>query len=160
MQIREFIETDIDAVQQLIYHTIDISYRPVYPPRAIEFFKEFHSDAGIMERYRSGKIFVVEQDGDIIGTGSFVNGEILGVFINPGFQGKGYGKTLMLALERTAVFGGCSEVTLSVSLPSKGFYEGLGYNIIKECSIDVGKGEYLNYWSAKKSIAVPRMPDK
>ena len=152
MQIREFRETDIGAVQQLIYHTIDISYRPVYPPRAVEFFKEFHSHYEIMHRYRKGKIFVVEQDGDIIGTGSFVNCEISGVFINPDFQGRGYGKALMLSLEKSGIFAGCAEVTLSVSLPSKGFYEDLGYNIMKECSIDVGKGEYLNYWIAKKSV--------
>jgi ribosomal protein S18 acetylase RimI-like enzyme len=105
-----------------------------------------------MERYRSGMIFVVEEDADIIGTGSFVNGEILGVFINPDLQGKGYGKSLMLILEKTAAFAGFSEVTLAVSLPSKGFYEGLGYNIMEECSIDVGNGEYLTYWSARKSV--------
>ena len=40
----------------------------VYPPRAVRFFKEFHSEAKILERHRQGAILVVEQEGTIIAT--------------------------------------------------------------------------------------------
>ena len=152
ISIREFHETDTKAVQQIIYRTIDTSYSPLYPPRAIEFFKEFHSHSKIMERHQNGKIFVVEKEGHIIGTGSFVNGEILGVFVNPSFQQQGYGKVLMRQLEKEAELNGYSEVSLSISLPSRKFYEDLDYTNIEECSIDVGNGESLDYWEAKKFL--------
>jgi hypothetical protein len=45
----EFRTSDLKAVLRLIYHTIDVSYSPVYPVRAIQFFKDFHSEAKIIE---------------------------------------------------------------------------------------------------------------
>ena len=46
----------------------------------------------------------------------------------------------------------CTPLGISVSLPSRGFYERLGYVILEECSIDVGEGEKLDYWQAKKKL--------
>jgi len=51
---------------------------------------------------------------------------------------------------------GCEEVELSVSLSSMGFYIGLGYRVIEECSIDVGEDERLRFWKAKKSLRPER----
>ena len=84
--IREFRKSDVIHVWQLIHHTIDICYSGVYPPRAVQFFKEFNSDAKILERYQEGKILVVEQNGNIIATGAIVDGDIFGVFVHPEFQ--------------------------------------------------------------------------
>ena len=43
------------------------------------------------------------------------------------FQKRGLGKALMIELEKRARAGGLLEAELSVSLPSRGFYEKLGY---------------------------------
>jgi GNAT superfamily N-acetyltransferase len=150
--IRQFRESDAGAVRELIHHTIDVSYSPVYPPRAVRFFKDFHSEAKIIERHRKGEILVVEKDGKVIATGSIVDVDILGVFVDPEFQHQGYGKSLMQELEKKAVVNGISEVALGVSLPSRRFYEILGYEIIEERAIDVGEGQRLDYWEAKKTL--------
>lgn len=34
-EIRAFRDADIGALRRLIFETIDVSYAPVYPPRAI-----------------------------------------------------------------------------------------------------------------------------
>jgi len=47
---------------------------------------------------------------------------------------------------------GFSEVTLSVSLPSRKFYENLEYEVLAECSLDVGEGHHLDYWPARKIL--------
>jgi N-acetylglutamate synthase-like GNAT family acetyltransferase len=150
--IRQFRASEAGAVCELVHHTIDVSYSPVYPPRAVQFFKDFHSEAKIIERHQKGEILVVEKDGKVIGTGSVVGADILGVFIHPASQHKGYGKSLMQALEDTAVANGISEVVISVSLPSRRFYERLGYEIIENRTIDVGGAQKLDYWEAKKSL--------
>jgi GNAT superfamily N-acetyltransferase len=95
---------------------------------------------------------VAENNGEIIGTGSLVDKDIFGVFVKPGFQLKGHGQSLMQALEKKATTNGISEIVLSVSLPSRTFYESLGYEIIKDCTIDVGEGQRLDYWKAKKTL--------
>jgi hypothetical protein len=47
-------------------------------------------------------------------------------------------------------------VSLSVSLPSRRFYEALGYEIVEERSIDVGEGQRLDFWQAHKALALAR----
>ena len=150
--IRQFRESDVEAVRELIHYTINVSYSPVYPPRAVQFFKDFHSEAKIIERHQKGEILVVEKEGKIIGTGSIVGADILGVFVNPDFQHQGYGKSLMQELEKKALVNGLSGVALGVSLPSRRFYESLGYEIIRDRTIDVGEGQRLDYWDAKKTL--------
>jgi ribosomal protein S18 acetylase RimI-like enzyme len=149
---REFRASDLETVIKLIHHTIDVSYSPVYPTRAIQFFKDFHSEAKIIERYQNGEILILERDGEVIGTGSLVGADILGIFVHPRFQHQGYGKAIMKELEKRAVVNAVDEVTLSMSLPSKRFYGSLGYKIIKSRSIDVGEGQQLDYWEAKKKL--------
>ena len=150
--IREFRESDLVSVRRLIHQTIDVCYSGVYPPRAVQFFKDFHSEEKIMERHREGKILVVEQDGNVIATGTIVGSDIFGVFVQPEFHRRGHGEALMRELENKAKAGGCTESELSVSLPARGFYERLGYEMLEECSIDVGEGQRLDFWKARKPL--------
>ena len=151
-RIREFLEADLVPVHRLIHRTIDSCYTEVYPPRAVQFFKKFHSEEEILARSQNGKILVIEQDGKLIATGTLVGGDIFGVFVLPEFQHYGCGRALMGELENRAKAKGCPELELSVSLPSRGFYEGLGYQMMEQDSIDVGEGQRLNFWKARKSL--------
>jgi hypothetical protein len=47
---------------------------------------------------------------------------------------------------------GHQEAVLSVSLPSRAFYERLGYQIIEGRSIEVGEGQHLDFWKARKML--------
>ena len=152
-EIRAFREADIGALRRLIFETIDVSYAPVYPPRALAFFKTFHGEPGLRARGRAGTILVIEDDGELVATGSLVGNEILAVFVRPGLQGSGHGKALMHALEEKARTDGKTACTLSISLPSLKFYQGLGYEVTEERSRDLGDGQRLDFWKAKKSLA-------
>lgn len=151
-RIRDFQLPDVVPVQRLIYQTIDACYSGVYPPRAVQFFKEFHSEEKIIERSQKGQIVVLEQGGKVIGTGTIVGSEIFGVFVAPEFQHRGHGATLLRELETKARTNGCKEAELSVSLPSRDFYESLGYDILEEASIEVGAGERVDFWKASKRL--------
>jgi len=150
--IREFREDDVEKITQLIHRTIDVCYTNVYPSRAVEFFKRFHSRDGILERSRKGATLVAERNGRVIGTGAIVDNEIYGVFVEPKIQGHGHGGAIMRALETRAIAKGHIEVILSVSLPSRKFYESLGYEILQEAYRDVGEGQRLDFWKAKKAL--------
>lgn len=150
--IREFHENGVESVVQLIHRTIDVCYTGVYPPRAVAFFKNFHSRDGILGRSKKGTILIAEQTGIVMGTGAVVENEIYGVFVEPRMQGRGHGRTIMHELENRAIAKGHREVALSVSLPSRKFYEGLGYEILQEAHRDVGEGQRLDFWKARKSL--------
>jgi len=150
--IRPFRDADLVSLCHLIHKTIEVCYSGVYPERAVEFFKDYHSENRILERSRKGEILVIDRHGDLIGTGALVGTEILGVFIQPEIQGHGFGKTIMNELEKRAGAEGISEISLSVSLPSRRFYEALGYELLEEQFLDMGEGQRLFYWPARKTI--------
>jgi GNAT superfamily N-acetyltransferase len=152
LRFRAFDVADLTAVQGLIHETIDRRYSGVYPPRAVQFFKEFHSRDNILERHKAGAVLVVEHDQDIVATGATVAGEITGVFVHPQFQGRGIGGQVMDRLEELARSDGRTVVTLAISLPSRGFYEARRYRVVEDRSIDVGGGESLDYWEAEKRL--------
>jgi len=137
----------------MICDTIDASYSGVYPVRAVEYFKEYHSKDKILERSQAGIIVIIEKAGSIVATGSLVGNEILGVFVRTESQGLGYGKRIMSELESRAKAQGLPEIILNVSLLSRRFYEKLEYEILPECSYDVGEGQYLNYWPGRKTLS-------
>ncbi len=152
--IREFNATDLLPLHRMICETIDASYPVIYPPRAVMFFKEHHSIREITKRSSAGKILLLisEQDGSILATGSIIGSEIAGVFVSHAHQRQGYGKAIMARLEQMAKYNGISKLTLSISLPSKQFYERLGYKVLAERVIDVGGGERLKYWPGEKEL--------
>ena len=67
-------------------------------------------------------------------------------------DGRGYGKTIVQALEAHARGRGLSETWLSITLPSRGFYEGMGYEVYEDAHADIGEGEQFDYWNARKQL--------
>jgi GNAT superfamily N-acetyltransferase len=150
--VRQVRRSELNTVRDLILRTIEYSYSAVYPPKAVQAFREYHSRKNILQRYRAGGVLVVDKDERIIGTGSLMGSEILGVFILPEFQNQGHGKCLLHALEQKALAAGIAEVELSISLPSRKFYESLGYEVIADRTFDVGDSQGLDYWQARKVL--------
>lgn len=157
-RIREFEIRDKELLQRLISATIDNTFLHFYPMQAINFFKALYSGERLLERSKNGKVVVLEKKGLIVGAGFILANEIRGVFVNPAFQHQGYGRKLMLELEQIAASNNYRKVSLPLALPSKGFYEGLGYQIIKECSIEVKNGKHLHYWTATKELGEQESP--
>ncbi len=151
-ELRPLRQSDVAAVHRLINQTIDSCYPGVYPPRAVAFFRKFHTEDRISQRLCDGVVVVIVRDREFLATGALVDGDIFGVFVHPGFQRRGYGRTIMHALEGQALQIGHDEVVLSVSLPSRAFYEGLGYEVIEDCFMDVGEGQRLDFWKARKRL--------
>jgi N-acetylglutamate synthase-like GNAT family acetyltransferase len=152
VSIRRFREPNLCQLLRMINETIEISYAEVYPPRAVQFLKDYHSEKKIADRSKTGTTLVVEEDGELVATGSLVDGQILAVFVHPSLQRGGRGRAVMKALENEARASGVTGIGLSISLPSKRFYERLGYKLVEEKSIDVGEGQRLDFWKAVKQL--------
>ena len=149
---RAFEPSDLEAVRRLIHATIEASYTGVYPPRAVQFFKDHHTADRILERYAQGSVVVVWREGELVGTGAIRVDHIMAVFVHPGHQRHGIGTAVMDALEGAACAAGHHRVHLDVSLPSRLFHESLGYAPMESRFIDVGDDERLDYWTAEKSL--------
>ena len=152
MTLRRFSDADLVEVRELIHRTIGVCYPAVYPQRAVDYFRRFHADDAILARATDGLVVVIEEAAAIVATGAVVRGEVTGVFVAPERQGSGLGSAVMDELEAQARAGGNGVARLSVSLPSRAFYERRGYRMVERRSLDVGEGERLDYWEAVKEI--------
>ena len=150
IRIRKFASSDLRAVKKLIRHTINICYSPVYPKEVIKFFFDYHSNGNILKDAKEGYTIVLRRNNRIIGTGTVVGNHILRVFVHPKFQNRDLGKLIMRKLEAKAVSNKIKAVKLDASLPSKKFYDSLGYTS-KKAFLKVENGKKLNYYKMKKS---------
>ncbi len=151
--LRDFREEDLDEVRRLVVLTIDAKYPAVYPPRAVDYFKQFHSEDRIMNDAEQGLTVVLELDGRIVATGTVVGNNIRRVFVLPEYQGRGLGKQVMTRLERHALAEGVESVELDVSLVSKRFYDRLGYRLAKRDYVPLEDGQRLDYYLMTKYLA-------
>jgi len=152
VSLRRIDPREVPVVGELIRDTMRASYPVVYPPRAVEFFLHYQSDDSIARRTESGIVIVAERDGEIVATGSLIGSEITGVFVRVDLQRKKLGSLVMDRLEACAAESGQDHVELSVSLPSRRFYEERGYRITGPARIDVGQGQVLEYWEGDKPL--------
>lgn len=150
--IRKFKSADLDTVRGLIQNTIDVCYSDVYSKEAIRFFKDWHCDENVLKDAKEGYMIVLERDSRIIGTGTIVGDEIKRLFVEPPFQKNGFGKTLMQKLEGKALSAGIGVVKLDASLPSKKFYDSLGYTTLEETFLEIENGKKLDYYKMEKAL--------
>jgi len=142
----------MSVIKSLMHHTIDVCYSDVYSNEAVIFFKEWHCDENVLKDAREGYMIVLEKNGRIIGTGTIVGNEIKRVFLGSAFQKNGSGKVVMEKLEKKALSAGVGVVKLDASLPSKKFYDSLGYKTVAETFLKVKNSKRLDYYKMTKSL--------
>ena len=152
MKIREFEKNDLAAVKDLVDKTIDVCYAGIYCAEAVQFFKDWHHSDKILKNVKEGYTIILEQDGRIVGTGTVVGNEIARVFVEPASQKCSFGKLIMQKLEEKALSRGVNIVKLDASLPSKKFYDLLGYVTLDETFLEVENNKELHYYKMEKSL--------
>jgi GNAT superfamily N-acetyltransferase len=152
--MREFDEKDLSSLCGLIRDTIDVSYHGVYPPQAIDFFKEYHSEENILNDAAAGYTLVAECGGQIVGTGTLLGTNVCRVFTSPQHQRQGIGKAIAQKLEKKAQRSQSTAIELDASLVSRRFWESLGFTVSGEYFVPVGDGQKLYYYQMVKYLQV------
>jgi len=153
-RIREFRTADVLALKSLIHRTIAACYPGHYCLEAVRFFLDYHDEQAILRDAREGCTIILDQAGRIVGTGSLVAGEIKRVFVDPGAQKQGCGRLIMKSLEEKAASLGVTRVRLDASLPSKAFYDRLGYATVEETFLEVANSRRLDFFKMDKTFCV------
>jgi N-acetylglutamate synthase-like GNAT family acetyltransferase len=152
IRIKRFSRSDLPVVKELIDNTIDICYPADYPKEAVKFFKEYHCDKNILKGAAKGWTIVLEKNNRVIGTGTIIDDHIMRVFVNPKFQKHGLGELIMNKLEDKAISSGVNKIKLDASLPSKKFYDALGYATSEATDLEVDNGKKLHYYKMNKVL--------
>jgi GNAT superfamily N-acetyltransferase len=151
--IREFQETDLPPLKSLIQRSITACYPGYYGPEAVRFFLDHHSEQAIRQDARAGRTLVLERAGRVLGAGTLLGDEIKRLFVDPTFQRQGMGRLLVEKLEEAAVTASIAIVELDASLPSRAFYDRLGYATVEKASRPVEGGQRLSYFRMQKVLA-------
>jgi GNAT superfamily N-acetyltransferase len=152
IKLRKFKKADLADVKNLIYKTIDTCYSGIYCAEAVRFFKNWHCDEKILKNAKEGYTIVLEKNSRIVGTGTLIGDEIVRVFVDFTFQKRGFGKLIMRELEQKAVSAGVDVVKLDASLPSKEFYQSLGYIVLEETFLELENNKRLDYYKMEKTL--------
>lgn len=152
MKYIKAIKRDIDAVWELVHETIKTVYPKYYPAEVVDFFCEHHCKENIARDVNDGKVGLLVVDKTIVGTGCYRDNHITRVYVNPQYQGKGYGSFIMQCLE-AEIAENYDSVELDASLPASALYEKRGYKTIKHEKWKVENGVVLVYEIMEKALA-------
>jgi len=152
IKIRKFKKQDLAEVKSLVDETIDTCYSDFYCAEALRFFKQWHNNEKILSQAKEGYTIVLERNNQVIGTGTIVGNEAVRVFISPEFQKHGFGKLIMYKLEERAISKGITAIKLDASIPSRSFYDSLGYVTLEETFLEVENDKRLGYHKMQKTI--------
>lgn len=150
--IRVAGEEDLDGIYRLVHETIKESYTPYYTEGEIAYFDVYHSRDRIFEDISEGHVIVGIRDDQVIATGSLRGSNIRRVFVKPGLQGDGLGKSVMKGLENEAAKIGLDFVDLHSSLPAKKFYDSLEYKTLDHLSSQQAKWLEPAYFRMAKML--------
>lgn len=127
MVIRSCQETELQKAYELIQVVIEAVYTRYYHKEAVDFFKAYYSLEALESAFEEESLYVVDNQGEVIGIGAVKLNEIRRVFIDIRYQGQGYGKDMVQFLEDLIDKNGYSEVILDGSLSGIEFYKKMGY---------------------------------
>ncbi len=150
--IREFQRADLPALKALVHKTITTCYPAHYCVEAVRFFIDYHNEEAILHDAQEGCTIVLDKAGRILGTGTLVDDEIKRVFVDPTVQQQGFGRRIMRQLEEAAARQGIGNVKLDASLPSRAFYDRLGYVTIEPAFRPVENGRRLDFFKMQKTL--------
>lgn len=142
---------ELQAVYNVVQESINIVYPKFYPAEVVNFFSNHHSIDAIKGDIENGYVSVLKIDGEIVGTGCYVDNHITRVYVAPEHQKKGYGTYIMKSIE-AQVIEKYDKVYLDASLPAARLYEKLGYVTIKHEQYPVENGVILAYEVMEKKL--------
>lgn len=135
MKIRKFQPNDSIKASNTIKKAID--HMVCYPKYIREDLKTRYNSKGLKDFAKRWKLYVIEDDGKILGTGALDKNIVYCVYINPSMHRKGLGTKMMDYLEKvTRKNYGYIETHASPN--AYPFYKKLGYKKIKNKNNEKG----------------------
>ena len=129
--IRRFQMGDETILSPMIRRTLrEVNYTS--PKSELDYLIPHYSPETMVELARTGHTYVLEEDGQIIGSGTVLpdgetEAEIVAAFLAPESIGKGYGRKLFETLEADELAVRARRIWLTSSDMALDFYEHMGW---------------------------------
>ena len=164
LSIRPADLDDINTIGFLAQQIWPDAYREILSPEQLRYMlKLFYSPKSLRKQMvgEHHRFLILEQADEPIGFASWSTTDTPGtyklhkIYVLPGRQGKGLGRTLLQFIFETIRPEGATRLRLNVNRHNKArqFYERVGFAVVGEEDIDIGHGYYMNDFIME--IAVP-----
>jgi len=134
LKIELIKENEIKDVENVIARAARQTMAVFYPDCSVEYVIESLSGQNLIDRISWTHFYVAKLDEKVIGCGaigSFWGSEtessLFNIFIDPDYQGKGYGKQLVRVLENDEYGKRAKRIEIPASITGIPFYRRLGY---------------------------------
>jgi GNAT superfamily N-acetyltransferase len=138
--VRRYTRADVAACCETINSALDEMAGLNEPARALVRAKNVAGVQG--PALEAAYTLVFERDGRGSGVGCLAGDEIKRLYVDPGAQRVGAGSALVTALEDEARRQGQATVRVDASPSSVGFYEGLGFAVLREDTLTRGEATF------------------
>lgn len=157
-------EKDYSTIQQIAHQTWYPTFEKILSKEQIAYMLEMmYSLKAIEEQIKQKEhIFLLAKDEQsYLGYASYETNyqesdktKIHKIYVLPAAQGKGVGKILMDSIEKIAKEKGNKILALNVNRynPAINFYEKIGFKIVKQEDIDIGRGFLMQDFVMEKNI--------
>lgn len=125
--VRRFEKNDAIQVSSVIRETMMKTNLDDYPLSILKPLHDYFTPSKVEILANERYCLVVEEDGEIIGTGAIEEDELKTIFIIPKYQKNGIGKRLIENLEKYAISKQISKIKVPASITGIRFYEKVGY---------------------------------
>ncbi|AWG22355.1 GNAT family N-acetyltransferase [Flavobacterium faecale] len=141
---------EVNVIREIALKVWPVTYGSILSKEQLVFMLDaFYDIDTLRDSMAKGCLFVLAKEGDtVLGFAGFEHFEstkrtkIHKLYLLPESQGKGVGKLLVEYIEASAAAIHFEALLLNVNRFNKalGFYEKLGFKIIEEVDIEIGKG--------------------
>ena len=131
LKIRKATVADVVPFSELIRHTIRVSNSKDYDQKSIDMLCEIFEPAPFAERIENELILVGFTGANLVGTVGLSGDYLRSMFVEPAYQGQGFGKVLVTRIEEEARKKAMSEIMVYSSLTAREFYTALGYEFVE-----------------------------
>ncbi|WP_299863794.1 GNAT family N-acetyltransferase [uncultured Roseobacter sp.] len=131
LKIRQATVADVVSLSRLIRHTIRVSNAKDYDQKSIDMLCAIFEPEPVAERIENELILLCFADANLVGTVGLRGEYLRSLFVEPAYQGQGFGKVLTVRIEEEARQKAIPEMMLHSSLTAREFYAALGYEFVE-----------------------------
>lgn len=144
---------DIKVIREIANKTWFVTYEPILGKEQPKYmFDEIYSESALLEQMQEGQTFILQYlNNEVLAFASYslksyekeLTYKLNKLYLDPSFQGGGYGKRLISEVEKHVKALGAKNLDLNVNRHNKAidFYKKNGFTIIEE--VDIPFGPYL-----------------
>jgi GNAT superfamily N-acetyltransferase len=153
-EIRLAEEEDLWLVRELAEQIFPVTYQDIVEAKQIVYMMDLiYSPEALVSQLDAGQVFhILYYETQPAGFASYTpfpdqrRFKLNKIYLHPKLQGKGLGKYLLQDMIARVKNDGGTELQLNVNRfnTAKGFYENMGFTILKEELLDIGNGYFMD----------------